>query len=177
MCCHTAHTGFQAIINSLLLCQIQNKIQTILNGNYSGISYELLLELQWNRRQKSPATIGLDNGLVPLGNTPVTKPMLTRIYVTIWRQTPQTIGCISLRREMMLSCSDLISYKKALVQLNLINPHSAEKWQCHWVRWHLLNHWQGSSQRCSVLSTGGNEDGTNSNYHLFSYLHIRCNSI
>ena len=30
--------------------------------------------------------IGLGNGLVPLGNKPLPEPMLTQIYVAIWRQ-------------------------------------------------------------------------------------------
>ena len=37
---------------------------------------------------QNPVKIGSDNGLVPPDNKPLHEPMLTHIYVTMWRHYP-----------------------------------------------------------------------------------------
>ena len=49
---------------------------------------EKLLSCQCHRTHWWWVNIGSGNGLVPSGNKPLPEPMLTHIYVTVWRHYP-----------------------------------------------------------------------------------------
>ena len=49
------------------------------------MSYLVSLKLYWVEGQWFQVYIGSDNGLVPTGTKQLLKPMLTQIYVAIWR--------------------------------------------------------------------------------------------
>ena len=65
-------------------------------------------------------------------------------------------------RVNLASSPGLDSGFHSMVLLTAIKQHSLEKWQCHQVHWHLLNHRQASGRSCSVWLTRSNEDVTNS---------------
>ena len=49
------------------------------------VSFEIALKWMERDLTDDKSNIGSGNALVPSGNKPLPKPILTQIYVTIWR--------------------------------------------------------------------------------------------